>query len=104
MDSRLPMEQNTQVSRNAQEDGILIQQDPLAALESQWDRMARMIRDLREENKLLLEQVQEQGQRITHLEQEVKAQAEEMVVLSEEKRKTVLRIEGLLARFDDLET
>lgn len=98
------MEQNTQIIAGTQEDGLPIQQDPLSALESQWDRLAQTIQGLRRENARLLEQVQEQGQRIVHLEQEVTDQAEAMVVLSEEKRKTVLRIEGLLARFDDLGT
>ena len=78
------------------------QQDPLTALEQRWERLVQTIHDLREENAVLQSQLQEQNGKMVHIEQALTAKAEEVTALSEEKRRTIARVEGLLARFDDL--
>ena len=83
--------------------GVTSQQDPLAALERQWDRLAKSIRDLRDENAVLLEQSQEQEEQIARMEQEAVARTKELAELDEEKKRTIVRIESLLARFGELE-
>ena len=77
-------------------------QDPLTELEQRWDRLVQTIHDLREENALLQSQLQEQNGKMVHIEQAFAAKAGEVTALSEEKRRTIARVEGLLARFDDL--
>ncbi len=76
--------------------------DPLTSLEQRWDALAGMIRNLRSENGALREQLKEREERITRNDEETARLKEQLDGLTEEKKKTIARIEGLLARFDDI--
>lgn len=84
------------------ESGVVTGWDSLTELENQWGKLVENIRDVREENVALLEQLQEQEDLVARLQQEAAAKGEEVAVLQDEKRRTILRIESLLGRFDDL--
>lgn len=101
MDETLQADTKQNAGAGGSEDGVG-KPDPLSALERRWDRLAVTIRDLRDENAVLLEQLSEQEERVARMEVEAAAKVEEVAELTEEKRRTILRIENLLTRFDDL--
>jgi len=76
--------------------------DPLSVLERRWEAMAGKIRDLRNENGNLKEQMAERDERIARLDAESTRLNERLAVMNEEKKRTISRIENLLAHFDDL--
>ena len=76
--------------------------DLLTSLEQRWDALAGMIRDLRSENAALREELREKETQIERGEQDAAQLREQLDGLAEEKKRTIARIEGLLARFDDI--
>ena len=75
--------------------------DLLTALERRWDAMAGLIRDLRDETGMLRNQLQERDQQATRRDAEAVVLKEQLSQLDEEKKRTILRLEGMLAKFDD---
>lgn len=83
--------------------------DPLTRLEQRWEKLAKNIQDLRNENAALWEQLQGREDHITRVEQalaakteELAAKAEEMVAVQAERDQTNARIDALIARFDEI--
>ncbi|MBF0295867.1 MAG: cell division protein ZapB [Magnetococcales bacterium] len=69
----------------------------LTALERRWDGMAEKMRTLRE-------QVASQRQTISELETQVLQQQERIESLEQEKKAVIARIEGLLSRFEEMQS
>ena len=85
------------------------QSDPLTRLEQRWEKLAKGIQDLRNENAALWEQLQGREDQLTSVElqlatkiQELATKAEEMVAINAEKEQTNARIDVLIARFDEI--
>ena len=97
-------EPQTPVSASSQggQGGVAVPADSLAELEHRWERLVDIVRDLREGNATLAEQLKEREGRIVRMEQAIVAKSAEVLTLTEERQRTVARIENLLARFDDL--
>lgn len=75
--------------------------DLLTALERRWESMSAAIRDLRNANTALREQLRERDEQAARGDQETVRLREQVGELLEEKRRTISRVEGLLARFDE---
>lgn len=69
----------------------------LTALERRWDGMAERMRGMRE-------QVTAQGQSVAELETQVLQQQERIDSLEQEKKAVIARIEGLLSRFEEMQS
>lgn len=85
------------------------QLDILSTLEQRWEDLAGVIKRLQSENGELQEQLTQRGESVSRLEasmaissEQVTELTKQVAVLREEKRLIVLRIESLLARFEDL--
>ena len=86
-----------------------MEKDILARLEGSWNALSGTIRELRGENQTYQEMLQERdsqvedlGKQIEQLHEKMAAQQQQMASLEKDKQDTIGRIEGLLAKFDDL--
>ncbi|MBF0116047.1 MAG: cell division protein ZapB [Magnetococcales bacterium] len=76
--------------------------DPLAELELRWERLARTLHDLRTENNALRGELQAHENHLEQVERELADRMEEIAQLHEEKNGVEARINGLLARYEEI--
>ena len=76
--------------------------DPLAELELRWERLARILHDLRTENNALRGELQAHENHLEQMERELADRMEEVALLHAEKNGVDARINSLLARYEEI--
>ncbi|MBF0185138.1 MAG: hypothetical protein HQM06_12225 [Magnetococcales bacterium] len=76
--------------------------DPLAELESRWEKLARSLHESRTENRALHEELSVHESHLQQVERELADRMDEIAALHEEKQRFEARINNLLNRYDEI--